>query len=354
MTSTDQDAAAKLVSSLPLPADDLHAKHLLFLAYGERLAKVVELLLTLDIAGLVAAGHHSTAALAERAEVNETALYRVLRFASAVGIFTEVEDRVFEGNAMSAGLLTSGPNHVVPLIRYNFMELTSRPFDELLHSVKTGEPAFEKAFGKSFYAYLHDNPKQQAFFEKFMSHWARQMTEEEMASFGLERFRTIADLGGSDGYFLAQALRRQPALRGVLVDLPSVVAAADGVLSEHGVRDRVEIAAGDFFVEPLPAGCDAYLLKAVLHNWSDERSEILLRKVRERIGDTGATLLVWDQVMAPANEWDHAKLLDVDMLVLYGGRERTLTEWQNLLQRSGFELVNQPINHWTVLEAKPR
>jgi multifunctional cyclase/dehydratase/O-methyltransferase len=342
------------LSATVLPEDNLHAKHLLFLAYGARLAKVVDVLLELEIAEQVADGPHPVADLATKAQVDPTALYRLLRFSSAVGIFREREDRVFESTPMSEGLLKAGPVNVVPLIKYNFMELTARPFDQLMYSVRTGEPAFEETFGRSFYEYLNDNPATQAFFESFMRHWARQMTDDEMESFGLANYTKVADLGGSDGYFLSQALLRYPNLTGVLTDLPNVVSAAGPVLARHGVADRVAIEAGDFFTDPLPSGCDAYLLKAVLHNWSDEKALTLLHRVREQIGDTGASLLVWDQVMAPANRWDHAKLLDVDMLVLYGGRERTLTEWRELFDAAGFDLVNEPVEHWAVLVGKPR
>lgn len=352
MSTREIDASGQLAAGI-LP-DDLHAKHLLFLAYGARLARVVDVLLELEIAEQLADGPHPVSELAAKSEVDATALYRVLRFSSAVGIFRELEDGVFEATPMSAGLLKAGPVNVVPLVKYNFMELTAKPFENLMHSVRTGEPAFEETFGTSFYGYLNDHPATQAFFENFMRHWARQMTDDEMASFGLEQYTKVADLGGSDGYFLAQALLRHPNLTGVLTDLPSVVDAAGPVLERLGVTDRVEIAPGDFFTDPLPAGCDAYLLKAVLHNWSDEKATALLRRVRERIGESGATLLVWDQVMAPANKWDHAKLLDVDMLVLYGGRERTLTEWRALFDSAGFDLVNEPVEHWTVLVGRPR
>lgn len=353
MSIAENDTASRLASAV-LPDDDLHAKHLLFLAYGARLAKVVDVLLELEIAEQLADGPHPVGELAAKAKVDPTALYRVLRFSSAVGIFRELDRGVFEATPLSAGLLTTDPDNVVPLIKYNFMELTARPFDNLLHSVRTGEPAFEETFGKSFYEYLNDNPETQAFFESFMRHWARHMTDDEMDSFGLDKVTRVADLGGSDGYFLAQALQRHPHLTGVLLDLPTVVDAAGPVLERAGVADRVEIQPGDFFTDPLPAGCDAYLLKAVLHNWSDDKATTLLRRVRDRIGDTGATLLVWDQVMAPANKWDHAKLLDVDMLVLYGGLERTLAEWRDLFDSAGFDLVNDPIEHWTMLVGKPR
>lgn len=344
--------APTVVSSIPIPDDELHAWQLLLLCYGGRLQKIIEVLVELDIAGQLSDGPKPVSTLAVEAQVDETALHRLLRLTATVGIFGETDPGVFEMTPIATGLLKTTEG-IVPLVRYNTMDMTTRPFDELMHSVRTGEPAFEKTFGKPLYQYLKDNTADREFFEKFMGHWARQMTEEEMSSFGLERFSRVADLGGSDGYFLGQALRRHPCLHAALLDLPDVVTDAPAVLEEHGVTDRVEVLAGDFFTDPLPADCDVYLLKAVLHNWSDAKAEELLHRVRERIGDSGATLLVWDQVMAEGNTWDHAKLLDVDMLVLYGGRERTITAWRELFARTGFELQNDPINHWTILECKP-
>ncbi len=347
-----QAGTRSVVETIPLADDDLHGWHQVLLSFGGRLLKVVQVLLELDIAERLTGGPRPVEELARESGADETALYRLLRTATAVGIFRETAARCFENTPMSSGLLRS--SDVVPLIKYNTMDMTTLPYEELMHSVRTGEPAFEHRFGKSFYQYLEDNPADREFFEQFMSHWARQMTEEEMNSFGFERFTKLADLGGNDGYFLGQALRGHPGLSAVLMDLPEVVGSADPVLAKHGVSDRVEVCAGDFFEQPIPEGCDAYLLKAVLHNHSDERAERLLRRVRERIGDTGATLLVWDMVMAPANHWDHGKLLDLDMLVLYGGRERTLEDWRELFARTGFELVNDPIEHWTLLECKAR
>ncbi|QPP08946.1 O-methyltransferase [Streptomyces bathyalis] len=349
MSAIENDS---VVATIPIQDDDLHAWHQVMLSFGGRLLKVVQVLLELDIAERVADGPRPVSELASECGADETALYRLLRSSTALGIFRETQARHFENTPLSSGLLRS--SDVVPLVKYNTMDMTTLPYEELMHSVRTGEPAFEHRFGKPFYQYLEDNPAEREFFEGFMSHWARQMTDEEMNSFGFERFTRIADLGGNDGYFLGQALSRHPGLNAVLMDLPEVVGASDKVLDKHGVTERVEVRAGDFFKDPIPDGCDAYLLKAVLHNQSEERAERLLRRVRERIGDSGATLLVWDLVMAPANHWDHGKLLDLDMLVLYGGRERTLEDWRELFERTGFELVNDPIEHWTLLECKAR
>ncbi|MFE2108314.1 methyltransferase [Kitasatospora sp. NPDC059463] len=333
---------------------DLHSRQLLLLAGGGRLARTVHVLVELGIADLLADGPRTVADLARSTAAHELSLYRVLRAAAAVGVFAEGPAGTFSATPLSDGLRSDNKQGVLPLVRYNNLDITWRPFDEILHSVRTGEPAFDKVFGRSFFEHLERTPAAGEFFERFMMHWSRRLVLEGLDELRLGRFPRIADLGGGDGWFLAQVLRRHPELTGVLVDLPRVASSAHPVLEEAGVADRATVVPGDFFTDPVPTGCDAYLFKGVLHNWSDERVVTVLRRVREAVGDSGATLLVLDQVMAPENEWDHAKFLDLDMLVLFGGRERVLAEWQDLFHRAGFELVNDPGLKWTMLECRPK
>lgn len=334
--------------------DDLHAQHLLLLASGQRLARIVHVLAELGVAELLADGPRTVTDIAERTGTHAPSLYRLLRCAATVGIFTEDPPETFGLTSLADGLRADHPDSVLPLVRYSNLEIVRRPFDNILHSVRTGEPAFGRTFDMEFYEYLDSHPAVGRFFEHFMRGWSRQLAIEELPRFRLERFASIADIGGGDGYFLAQILRRHPAMTGCLLDLPSVVAQAERVLAEHGVADRVTVVGGDFFTTPLPAGCDAYLLKAVLHNWSDEKAVALLRRVRAVIGDTGASLLVVEPVIGPPNRWDYGKFLDIDMLLIFGGRERTLDEWRELFDAGGFELLNAPAHHWSLLECRPR
>jgi multifunctional cyclase/dehydratase/O-methyltransferase len=187
-----------------------------------------------------------------------------------------------------------------------------------------------------------------------MTQLGRWETDRHLDAVVPERHRRIVDLGGGRGHFLAAALRRAPEATGVLVERAEVLARADDVLTGEGVAGRVETRAADLFADPLPAGADAYVLKAVLHNWGDDRARELLRRVRAAIGDGPGALYVVEQVIAPGNAFDHAKFLDVDMLVLFGGRERTLEQWRELLGSAGFALVGDPGHgRWTVLHAEP-
>jgi multifunctional cyclase/dehydratase/O-methyltransferase len=215
-------------------------------------------------------------------------------------------------------------------------------------------PAFEQVMGVPFYQHVGRDPELVEFFGTFMAHWNRRLLNGAFADVDFSRYRIIADIGGGDGSFLAGLLTRNADLTAILLDLPHAVAKAPEVLTRHGVADRVRVVPRDFHTDGLPQDCDAYLLKTVLHNLSDDKAVELLRKVRSTIGATGADLLVIEQVVAPSDEWDHAKFMDVDMLVLFGGRERTSAEWGALFTAAGFELADQDGASWSVLRGVPR
>lgn len=336
----------------PVP-DALHAQHLLLLACSGRLSQIVEVLVELEVADHLAAGPLPVQELAARSGAHADALYRVLRCAAAVGVFAEGPKHVFSLTPLADGLRSDNPDGVLPLVKYNRMELTERPYASILHSVRTGEPAFPRAFGSTFIEYLERHPDIDAFYDGFMSHWSRQFAAEELTQWDLGRFRRIADLGGGDGFFLAQILKRHPETTGVLVDLPRVAKKAAQLLAEEGVTDRAEVLAGDLLKDPPPEGCDGYLLKAVLHDFDDEEAGRILTAVRQSMPNPSARLLVVDSILDPGNAWDHGKFLDLDMLVLHGGRERNLADWQQLFAATGFELLSEPIYHWTLLECRP-
>ncbi|MGW3186088.1 methyltransferase [Kitasatospora sp. NPDC001119] len=333
--------------------NDLYGLQLVLLASGGRLFQVVHALAELGIADILADGPLPVSEIAARSGAHELSLKRLLRCSAMLGIFAEGPTGTFASTPVTQALRSDNPHGVLPLIRYNHMALTARPFDEILHSVRTGEPAFSKVFGVSFNEYLQQDPEADRFCDEFQSYWGRQFAQEELDQWDLGRFASIADLGGGDGYFLAQALRRYPELRSCLLDLPWMSEKAEAVLTEHEVVDRAAIVPGDLLTDPVPEGYDAYFVKAVFMRFSDDEADHVLRSIRKAIGNTDARLLVVDSVLKEGNDWDHGKLLDIDMLVLHGGRKRNLADWQGLFARSGFELLNEPTYHWDLLECRP-
>lgn len=333
---------------------DLRERQIAVLGSAKQIAHVIYVVTELGIADRLVDGALPVGQLAADTETHEDALRRILRAAAAFGIFAEQEDGTFALTPLGEGLTSARIGGLRPMVQFSFHDFNRLPYTEIMHSVRTGEPAFNKVFGMGFYDYLQAHPEVNRFFEGFMAHWSRRLADRFAAELAPERFGRIADIGGSNGYFLAKMLQRHPAGTGVLFDLPEVVADAEPLLKEHGVAERVEVVGGDFFSSPLPVGADAYILKSIVHNWPDATCVTLLKRIREAIGDADARLIAIDQIVPPLNQWDHSKIIDIDMLVLFGGKERDLREWKAIFGAAGFELANTPAAYgWALLEARP-
>jgi len=170
-----------------------------------------------------------------------------------------------------------------------------------------------------------------------MTSLSRQVLAAVLAAYDFGRFGTIVDVGGGNGAFLAAILARYPAMHGVLFDQPHVATGAAPLLAQAGVTDRCEVVGGSFF-ESVPGGGDAYILKAILHDWEDDDCVRILQTVRRAMGN-GGTLLVVEQELGPPNENPRSKLSDLNMLAAPGGRERTTEEYAALVARAGFRFV---------------
>lgn len=327
---------------------------LLLLTDGKRISRVLHVVAELDIAGALADGPLTVAALAERTGTHADALGRVLRVAAAFGVLAEEPDGRYTLTDVGRALRADVPGSQRDMVLYNGDDMLWRSYGELMHTVRTGRPAFEKVYGHGFFEHLERDPAAGALFDRAMTGMSRATSRMLLDSYDFGRFPRLADVGGGRGLFLAELLARHPGVRGTLVDRPAVVDEAPKLLEEAGVADRVEVVPGDFFDE-LPAGRDAYVLKAVLHDWDDERAAAILRRIHEALRDVPeGRLLICEFLVGPANDWDRGKLLDLDMLVRFGGRERGEDQWRALLATAGFELVNEPVaGRWAVLECRP-
>jgi O-methyltransferase len=296
----------------------------------------------LKVPDALADGPRTTAEISKEIGGDADALYRVLRAVAAAGIIEERADGHFALTPASASLVSDAPDTMRDMFLFASDPMLWRPYENVAHTVRTREPAFDHVFGMSFYDYTKANPESGALFDRAMRRNHYPGTDRIFAEYDFGRFRRIADVGGGKGQFLAEVLRRHPGCTGVLVDQVHTVADAGAVLRSSGVADRVTITPADFFAG-VPAGCDAYFIKHTLHNWADERAELILRRIREAIGaDHDARLLIVDQLVRGPGEWDVGKLIDVEALVILGGRERDRAEWNRLAAAAGFEPSNEP------------
>jgi multifunctional cyclase/dehydratase/O-methyltransferase len=352
--NTESPARGYLRALTPDAGDLPPRMQLMLLISGKRIAQVIYALAKLNVADHLAGGPQTIESLAELTDTDADSLYRVLRCASAVGVFAMEPDGRWALTPAADGLRTSLPDSLRDLVVFGGEDFMWRPYGEIVHSVRTGEPAFDKVFGMTFWKYLEQHPDAAEIFDRGMTGLSRGATRLA-GQYDFGRFGRVADVGGGEGFFLAEILKQYPSVRGVLLDRPAAVAGAPAVADKQGVTDRMTVVAGDFF-EEVPPDCDAYVLKAVLHDWRNEEARRILQRVRAAMGDNSdARLLVFEMVVGPPNKWDHAPFLDIDMLVKVHGRERTLPEWTDLFQSAGFDLVGEPATgHWACLEGRPR
>jgi hypothetical protein len=206
----------------------------------------------------------------------------------------------------------------------------------MLQCVRTGEPAAETVFGRPFFEYLATDPEASEVFNRAMAGGTRARVAAAL-EYDWGRASVVADIGGGNGSLLSAMLGAQSQLRGVVFDLPHVVAEARPIIEDAGLSERCELVGGDFFADTLPSA-DTYLLAQILHDWDDERAVAILRNCRRSIAEDGR-LLVLEQVLPEGDEPSYAKVIDLIMLTVVGGRERTQAEWDSLLRAGGFELV---------------
>jgi len=288
---------------------------LLELMHGYWMTAAVHHAARLRLADRVAVSPRSIAELATEAGVDASALRRLVRALASIGIFAHDDEGRVALTPMAEALRTDVPGslHAMALMRGS--EWQWRAWRDLGHSLDTGETAFDHVFGDGLFAYLGSHPEDADVFNGAMGSHAAHTHAAVADAYDFSGLRTIVDVGGGHGTLLAAILERYPDARGVLFDLPAVVASAPAI-------EGVEAVAGDFF-ETVPRGGDAYVLSHIVHDWDDSKAVALLRRVREAIGDTDARLLACEMVVPEGDEPHLSKLLDLEMLVCTGGVERT-------------------------------
>jgi len=320
---------------------------------GYQVSQALHVAATLGIADRLGDGPQSCEDLAAAAGAHAPTLYRLLRALAAVGVFREEPDRRFALTPLGAGLRADAPQPVGPMAVFVGQPYYWQAWGHLLHSVRTGENAFRALNGISVWEYRARHPEAGAGFDAAMTAGSRRVAGAVAAAYDFGARRCVVDVAGGQGALLAAILSRHPHLRGVLFDQPHVVAGAAPVLRAAGVEGRCEVVGGDFFTSELPAG-DAYVLKAILHDWEDAPATALLRNCRRTLAADGRLLLV-ERVLAPPNEGAAGKLSDLNMLVSPGGQERSEAEWAALLDAGGFRLagVTPTAAGVSVIEAAP-
>lgn len=308
---------------------------------------------TLRIADLIGDGAVGVDVLAERAGADADVLARLLRHLVAHGVFAEPEPGRFSAGGPARLLRSDHPAGMhASLDLDGFGGRMDLAFTGLLHTVRTGEPAWEKVFGKPFWQYLADEPRIGAAFDATMAAGPEYFTDVATAC-DLTNATHVVDVGGGAGALLAEILRRNPGLRGTLVDLPDTVRRGRAYLAERGLAGRCAFAGQSFF-DPLPAGGDVYVLAHVVHDWPDDEAVSILRRCAEAAGDHGRVVIVEGPGTSDAHPADFAEM-NLRMLVLVGGRQREPREHRELVTAAGLRVTGTrttPLGH-DVIECGP-
>jgi SAM-dependent methyltransferase len=299
----------------------------------------------LGLAELVRERPRSAADLAVAADADVDAISRLLRALASVGVFADDEGTI-RHTPLSELLLPDAPASFAgqALILSGFQY---RTWADALQSFRTGEPAFSRQFGKPLFEWLSEHPEEATQFNQAMAGQAglRRLPLHEHDWSGAS---SVVDVGGGTGATLIALLAEQPHLQGTVLDLPHVEEQANRAIAAAGLSERCHFVPGSFF-DSVPSGADVYVLSAILHDWGDEAAARILEVLRQAVRSDSVVLLL-ESVIAPGDEPDNAKLLDLHMLVVLGGRERSEQQWRALLAGSGFTLVSARPG---IVEARP-
>jgi hypothetical protein len=315
------------------------AEHLFQIGLGYMASMALNVAVELRIADHLANGARSTSELATLTHVNEDRLYRVLRALASVGVFTEVAPHQF-GLTPAAELLRSDvEGSQVAMMRWISDSFHYRIYAEMMHSVKTGEIAFDHIFGEPIFEYLPENDKKEAaVFNDAMVCLSNMVAPEVLKAYDFSGIGTLMDVGGGHGALLSCLLRRYPEMRGLVFDMEPVIEGALAAECSADVRDRCRFVAGDFF-QSVPRGADAIIMKHIIHDWDGEKAVQILKNCREALsGKPGAKVLLVESVLTQDNKPHLGKLIDVEMFMFVGGRERTEEQFRDLLAAAGLRL----------------
>jgi O-methyltransferase domain len=333
----------------PTPPDAALAQ----LVFGKCISMAISVVAKLRIADLLADGPKSLADLATRTKTHAPSLYRVLRTLASVGVFDEQVNGRFALTPMGEYLRTGVKGSLRGLADFFGSDWSWRAWGHMLEAVQTGRTAFDSVFGEPAFDYLGKHPDESAVFNEGMTGFSSSIAPAVAEAYNFAAFKTVVDVGGGHGVLLNTIVEAYPGVNGIVFDSPHVVIGAEDAIRKAGLTGRCRAIGGDFF-QGVPAGGDAYLMKHVIHDWSDDRATTILRNCRKGVNPGGKLLLV-EMVIAPGNAADLGKVADLEMLVIASGKERTELEYRQLLAGAGWRLTRVlPTESPTqIVEAEP-
>jgi len=294
------------------------------------ITKPIYVVAELGIADLLRDAPLSVNALAVKTDTHAPTLYRLLRALSSVGIFAETDERMFGMTPLAQCLLSDAMR---PMARMFLSDWHDKAWNSLAYTIRTGKPGFDHAFGKQAFEWMEENPMARAMLDQGQALKAIGFAEAVIEAYDFSDFSSICDVGGGQGAFLIQLLANYPHIKGIVADMPGAVVPAERAITKAELNDRCKAISYDFLKETPPV-CDAYFLVNVLHDWEDEICFRILKNISLAM-NADSRLWIVEYILESGPGFSVAKLLDIEVLVMGGGRERTIDEYKALLDSVG-------------------
>jgi O-methyltransferase domain len=311
------------------------SEQLMQLATAYKASACVNIVAQLKIADLIGGEARPVAELAREAQGNEDALYRVLRALASTGVFMEARPRAFAHTPASELLRSGTRDSMRDMVLWIADPFHFRVYSELMHAVRTGGTVVKKVTGHDCFEYFEQDRAEGDVFNAAMTIFSAMIIPAVLEVYDFSGLGTLADVAGGHGFVLTSILQKHAELRGILFDLPHVVSGAKGRIESLGLAGRCEMVAGDFF-QAVPSA-DSYVMKNIVHDWEDARAIAILKNCARAMRSKGKVILI-EMVLAPGNEPHFGKWLDLEMMLLPGGRERSEADFAALFEEAGLRL----------------
>eukprot|EP01134_Creolimax_fragrantissima_P001757 CFRG1757T1 len=322
-------------------ADSVVAFQLLDMLRGYQKSQALYVAAKLKVPDLLVDGPKSIDVIARECGANTVYLYRLLRTLTSMGVFIESDNKMFENSPISARLATDGGMYHLCL---TWMETHYQPFGKLLEVVKQGTNGVQLCYGMEYFDWLKERDEDREIFTRAMEDISRSVRPVVVKAFDVSKVNrtadsavTVVDVGGANGSLSCAFIKNLPKWNVVVFDLPATVGAANEYATKQGLSDRVTAQGGDFF-KSVPSG-DVYLLAYILHDWNDDECIRILKNIHSAMMEDGYLIIV-ECVLTGGYGFEESKMMDLTMLGLVSGAERTVDEYSSLFKRSGFMLTD--------------
>ncbi|MCY9515888.1 methyltransferase [Paenibacillus apiarius] len=330
------------------------SERLLRMFAGSLISQTVYAVTELRIPDLLAEGPRTCQELAALTQTEASMLYRTMRFLCDEDIFRETEEQTFELGPLGPLLRSDMPDSLYAHALMYGQPWHSQPAGHFLESLTKGISAFEVKYGTNVFSYLAKHPEAELIFQNSMTAYSRSIIPSILSAYDFSPFDTVVDIGGGHGILMEQLLTSCTQAKGIVFDQPAVIEGTTQFMKQSGLEERCVCVGGNFF-EAVPEGGDAYMMKHIIHDWSDEESVSILSNCRSVMKKDGK-LLLFEIVLGSGNEAHFGKLLDMEMLAMSTGKERTQAEYERLFQQSGFRLnrIVPTSTHVSIIEGVPK